>query len=216
VARLGVLCLGAILFQQCAPASQPAPEAPKNEWAAAMKPTLTIRELMEQFIDPTADFIFDAVVFDLSVHGTTSTVPTSDEEWAKVERGAWQLAEAANLLMIPRKAEPPGSTPAEPAKSGSPAPELSGPEIDAKIEADRARWNRHAEDLRTAALESIQMLKARNEDAVLNAGTRIDKACESCHLEYWYPGDRPAVEADAKKKVTFDPPKAGAKEPTEK
>jgi hypothetical protein len=214
LAVLGVACLSAIIFQQCAPAPQPAPEPSKNEWAADVKPTLTIRELMEHFIDPTADFIFDAVVFDLSVHGTTTTAPANDDEWAKVERGAWQLAESANLLMIPRKAEPPGRS-TEPAKPGVPAPELSGAEIEAKIDADRPRWNRHADDLRTAALEAIQMVKARNADAVINAGTRIDKACESCHLEYWYPGDRNAVEADAKKKVTFDPPgDAAAKDAT--
>src|SRR5688572_12314467 len=171
LAVLALACMSAITFQQCAPASQPAPEPPKNEWAAGMKPTLTIRELMEHFIDPTADFIFDAVVFDLSVHGTTTTAPANDEEWAKVERGAWQLAESANLLMIPRKAEPPGRA-VQAATPGTPAPELSGAEIEAKIDADRPRWNRHAEDLRTAALEAIQMLKARNEDAVINAGTR--------------------------------------------
>ena len=205
-----LVCLGAITFQQCAPAPQPAPEPPKNAWAADMKPTLTIRELMEHFVDPTADFIFDAVVFDLSVHGTTTTAPSNEEEWAKVERGGWQLAEAANLLMIPRKAEPPNVRATEPLKPGVAAPELTGAEIEAKIEADRPKWNRHADDMRTAALEAIQILKARNADAVINAGSRIDRACESCHLEYWYPGDRQAVEADAKKKVTFDPPKGAA------
>ena len=159
LALLALLWLGGMAFQQCA--SQPVAEAQKNPWAADLKPSLTIKELMEQFIDPTSDFVFDAVVFDVSDKGTTETAPANDEEWAKVERGAWQLAESANLLMIPRNAEPPGTS--EPRKPGEPAPELSGPEI--------------------------------------------DRACEACHLEYWYPGDRPAVQADLNKKVTFDPPK---------
>jgi len=210
LAVLAAAWLGALTFAQCSPAPQPTPEAPKNAWAGDLKPTLTIRELMEHFIDPTADFIFDAVVFDQTVHGTTITAPANDEEWAKVERGGWQLAEAANLLMIPRKAEPPNARTTEPPKPGVSAPELTGAEIEAKIDADRPKWNRHAEDLRTAALEAIQLVKARNADAVIDAGTKIDHACESCHLEYWYPGDRKAVEADAKKKVTFDPPKGAA------
>ena len=210
LAVLGAVWLSAVTFQQCAPAPQPAPEPPKNAWAVDLKPTLTIRELMEHFVDPTADFIFDAVVFDQSVHGTTTTAPSNDEEWAKVERGGWQLAEAANLLMIPRKAEPPNARTSDAPKPGVAAPELTGAQIEAKIEADRPKWNRHADDLRMAALEAIQMVKARNADAVINAGTRIDRACESCHLEYWYPGDREAVEADARKKVTFDPPKGAA------
>jgi len=63
LAVLAAAWLGASTFAQCSPAPQPTPEAPKNAWAGDLKPTLTIRELMEHFIDPTADFIFDAVVF---------------------------------------------------------------------------------------------------------------------------------------------------------
>lgn len=203
LALLATLCLGGLAFPQCA--SQPVAEAPQNAWAADMKPALTIKELMEQFIDPTSDFIFDAVVFDVSDKGATETAPANDEEWAKVERGAWQLAESANLLMIPRNAEPPGA--AAPRKPGEPAPELSGPEIDAKINADRAKWNKFSDGLRIASLNALKTVKARNSEAVLNAGTEIDRACEACHLEYWYPGDLPAVQADQNKKVTFDPPK---------
>jgi hypothetical protein len=203
--RLAFLALlaGGMAFQQCA--SQPAAEEPKNPWAADMKPSLTIKELMEQFIDPTSDFVFDAVVFDVSDKGTTETAPANDEDWAKVERGAWQLAESANLLMIPRSAEPPGTS--EPRKPGEPAPELSGPEIDAKISADRPKWNRFADGLRVASLNALTSVKTRKSEAVLDAGTEIDRACEACHLEYWYPGDLPAVQADLNKKVTFDPPK---------
>ena len=59
LAVLAAAWFGAITFQQCSPTPSPAPEPPKNAWAADMKPTLTIRELMEHFVDPTADFIFD-------------------------------------------------------------------------------------------------------------------------------------------------------------
>lgn len=196
----------AALLQQCASQSAPAPEPAKTAWVADVKPTLTIRELMTHFIDPTADFVFDAVVFDSSTAGTNHTVPVSDDDWTKVERGAWQLAESANLLMIPRKAEPP-DTPALPLRPGERAPELSGAEIEAKIDADRARWNQHADALRVASLKAIEMVKARKPDAIFDAGTEIDNACESCHLEYWYPGDRAAVLADQQKKITFEPPK---------
>lgn len=202
-AVLVTLWLGGIGLLQCAP--RPVAQEPAAPWAADMKPSLTIKELMEHFIDPTADFVFDAVVFDVSDKGASETAPANDEEWAKVERGAWQLAESANLLMIPRAAEPPST--AAPRRPGEPAPELSGPEIDAKIGADRAKWNRFADGLRTASLNALKTVKARNADAVLDAGTEIDRACEACHLEYWYPGDLPAVQADLNKKVTYDPPK---------
>jgi hypothetical protein len=201
------LWVAALTFQQCTTQTAPAPET-GTPWAADMKTSLTIRELMTHFIDPTADFVFDAVVFDSSDRGSDSVVPVSDDDWAKVERGAWQLAESANLLMIPRLAEPPGTS--EPRKPGVPAPELSGPEIDAMISADRPKWNRYSDALRVASLKALEMVRSRKPESILDAGTEIDRACESCHLEYWYPGDRAAVEADAKKKVTFDPPKAAA------
>ena len=203
LALLALLWLGGLAFQQCA--SQPVAQEPSNPWAADMKASLSIKELMEQFIDPTSDFVFDAVVFDVTDKGTTETAPSSEEEWATVEKGAWQLAEGANLLMIPRNAEPPGA--AQPRKPGEPAPQLSGPEIDAKINADRPKWNKFADGLRVASLNALKTVKARKADNVLAAGTEIDRACEACHLEYWYPGDLPAVQADLNKKVTFDPPK---------
>ena len=196
----------AVLLQQCATPPAPAPEPEKNAWVADLKPTLTIRELMTHFIDPTSDFVFDAVVYDSSTAGANHTVPVSEDDWAKVERGAWQLAESANLLMIPREAEPP-NTPGLALRPGERAPELSKAEIEAKINADRPKWNQHAEALRVASLKAIEIVKARNADRIFDAGTEIDKACESCHLEYWYPGDRAAVVADQQKKVTFDPPK---------
>ena len=202
---LGGIC-SAVLLQQCATPSAPPSEPAKNAWVADVKPTLTIRELMTHFIDPTADFVFDAVVYDSSTAGTNHTVPVSDDDWAKVERGAWQLAESANLLMIPRQAEP-ANTPGVELRPGERAPELSGAEIEAKINADRPRWNQYADALRVASLKAIEMVKARKPDAIFDAGTEIDRACESCHLEYWYPGDRAAVLADQQKKVTFDPPK---------
>ena len=58
-----------------------------------------------------------------------------------------------------------------------------------------------------ASLNALKTVKTRKAEAVLDAGTEIDRACEACHLEYWYPGDLPAVQADLNKKVTFDPPK---------
>jgi hypothetical protein len=202
----GSVWAAALSLQQCAPQ----PQTPKAEagtpWAADMKTSLTIRELMTHFIDPTADFVFDAVVFDSNEQGTNHVVPVSEDDWVKVERGARQLAESANLLMIPRQAEPPGTS--EPRKPGVPAPELPGPEIDAMIAADRPKWNRYSDALRVASLKALEMVKSRTPDSILDAGTEIDRACEACHLEYWYPGDRAAVEADAAKTVTFDPPKS--------
>jgi cytochrome c556 len=99
----------------------------------------------------------------------------------------------------------PVGAPEEPTDPGTPAPELSPAEILAKIEQDRARWNQQADDLRTVALASLSAVKTRDPEALFKVGGDIDNACEACHLEYWYPGDKPAVLRNRNSTVT--PPK---------
>lgn len=199
-----VLFIGALAWQQCAPA--PAPPPPVST-APATDPAdlLSVKELMEFMVDPVADYIFDAAVYDASDKGTVNTVPVSDDDWVKIERGAYQLAEASHLLKMPRLVAPAGQ--ARTNEPGKPAPELSTAEIQAKIDGDRARWNTYADQMRLAANESLAIIRTRDVEGIFKAGTLVDRACESCHLEYWYPGDKAIVEADLNKKVTYDPPK---------
>jgi hypothetical protein len=169
-----------------------------------MKPYVSIKEVMENIIDPIADNIFDAVGTDISAKGVVETKPTTDEDWAKVRIGAVTLAEGTNLLKMVRPVAPPGDK----NNSGGPnAPELSPEAIQAKIDGDRALWNKHADELRDEALKVLDLVKAKNADAIFQAGSRIDRACENCHLEYWYPGDRKAVEEDERQRATFSPKK---------
>lgn len=196
-----------LLFQQCSRPAQEAGPAP----AAAPAPTdmraiVSVRELMQTIIDPLADNIFDAVGTDVTEKGVVDHRPTTDEDWAKVMQGAVALAEGTNLLKLhPRLAAPADYT-FDPKERGPGAPELAPAEIQKKIEADLNLWNKHADDLRTEALKVIEMVKAKDADKLFAAGSDIDKACENCHLEYWYPGDRKAVLEDAAKRVTITPP----------
>jgi hypothetical protein len=71
-------------------------------------------------------------VVDVSAQGTVETKPVSDEDGLRVERGALLLAEASNLLKMPRHMVPPG-TPVEAGNGGANAPELSPAEIEARV-----------------------------------------------------------------------------------
>jgi hypothetical protein len=135
------------------------------------------------------------------------TKPLTDEDWLKVERAAWLLAESVNLLKMPRPMAPPTAS-TGPHKGAE--PELSPDQIQAKVDHDRARWNTYADGLRDSALRSVKVAQARDFEALFEAGSEIDKACEACHLEYWYPGDRKRVEQQQNNRVTYDPPKAPA------
>jgi len=193
----GLIYLSALAVSTCS--SKPAAAVP-----ADLTPYVSIKELMENLIDPLADNIFDAVVTDISTSGVVDTKPVTDDDWAKVRVGAVALAEGTNLLKMPRRVAPPGET----NKSLGPnAPELSPEQIQAKIDQDRALWNAKANELRDLALKVLDVVKARDADALFRAGSEIDKACENCHLEYWYPGDRKAVLEDEAKHATITPPK---------
>lgn len=191
------LFIGALAASQCTskPAAPAAPPQPD------LTPVVSIKELMENIIDPIADNVFDAVGTDITAKGIVETKPTTDEDWAKVRIGAVTLAEGTNLLKIPRPAAPPGDK--NELSTGPNAPELPPETIQANIEADRAKWNRHADELRSVALEVLDTVKAKNSDQLFDLGGKLDKACENCHLEYWYPGDRKALLEDAAKRAGY-------------
>ena len=86
---------------------------------------------------------------------------------------------------MPRPVAPPGD---KNKSTGPNAPELSPEQIQAKIDRDRALWNKHANELRDDALKVLEIVKTKNADALFQAGSDIDSACENCHLEYLVPG----------------------------
>ncbi len=195
------LLLGALVMPSC---GQPPAAAPAAGDVSAFTPVLSVKEMMEHIVDPIADWIFDAAVVDISEKGIVETKPLTDEDWLKVERGALILAESANLLKMPRTMVPAGDKSLE---KGTGGPELTPAEIEAKVKKDPAAWNQHADGLRTAALESLAIIKTRDPEGLFSAGNKIDKACEACHLEYWYPGDKKAVLENERKTVTYEKPK---------
>lgn len=167
---------------------------------AAFTPVVSVQELMEHVVDPQADFVFDAVGVDVTPKGTTYIAPATDDDWIKVQRGAIILAEATNLLKMPRPVAPAGYTSGHDGPGG---PELPPAEIQALVDQDRAKWLRHVDDLRAEALRVIDIVKSRDAESLFKAGSDIDRACENCHLDYWYPHDRAAVQRDRDSRATY-------------
>ena len=168
-----------------AASSAPAPVAPPALWGD-MKPVVSVKELMRDMIDPASDYIFDSVKIVTTKSGTVENVPKTDEDWAKLRIGATTLAEGVYLLKVPRSFTPPGD---ENASTGPDATELSPAQIRAKLEKDPVLWNAKIEALRNVALEVLEIVKKKNTAELWEASYNLDQACESCHLQYWYPGD---------------------------
>jgi hypothetical protein len=201
VAAVVVTCASAAAAG-CSSPKSPAPPAPAAPAAPLMTPVVSVKELMRYDIDPVADNIFDAVTWDISRKGIIATQPRTDEDWEKVKVGAVSLAENVYLLKIRRPFAPAGDVNNS---TGPNPPELSPTQIQAKLDKDPVLWDAKIEGLRNAAKEVMAVAEKRDVKALFEASADIDMACENCHLEYWYPGDRAAVDDDAKQRARIDP-----------
>jgi len=161
--------------------------------ASAFDTSSSIIEVMQGIVDPSADFIWDAVSYDVTAAGVKENIPKTPAEWLAVRRNALQLLEATNLLKIGgRRVAPATDIPGWIKEPVAPS-DLAHPAIQAMIDGDPAEFGRHAQDLANGALLAIRAVDARSVDSLFTAGDVIDKACETCHLKYWYPdGSKPA------------------------
>ena len=112
-------------------------------------------------------------------------MPRIDADWEKIRVGATTIAEGVYLLKIPRPFAPPGD---ENNSTGPDPAELSPAQIRAKLEKDPVLWNAKIEALRNVGLQTLDIVKRRAVQELWDAGENLDNACETCHLEYWYPG----------------------------
>jgi cytochrome c556 len=180
-----------VLLTACSsPKSTPAASATPALWGE-MKPVVSVKELMRDMLDPAADNIFDAVKIESTKNGTVERTPKTDADWEKIRIGAVTVAEGVYLLKVPRPFAPAGD---ENNSTGPDAPELSPAHIKAKLESDPVLWNAKIEALRNVCLEVLEKLKKKKTDELWEAGDNLDQACESCHIQYWYPGDKALLE----------------------
>ena len=150
----------------------------------------TIKDIMDSMVDPSAEYIFDSVAQIADEHGITEKAPHTDEEWKEVRRRAVQLLEAPNLLVVRgRKVARTGE------RSDNPKIELQPEEIQKLIDADHAAFSVRALKLQDAADSALQAINRRDAKSLFAAAALLDKACENCHLYYWYPNDERAQKA---------------------
>ena len=188
---VGVLQLGMagliVAATSCSSGPAPAPVATAPQYHTE----ITIAEIMDSVVDPSADFVWAAVSTEVGPKGVVEKAPHTDEEWKVVRRNIVAVMEAANMLKIPgREVAPPG------VKSTTPGIEEEPADIKKLIDGDRATWNKSADGLYEAAAILLKAADAKNSEAILDAGNKLDEACESCHLKYWYPKQTEILQRD--------------------
>ncbi|MEI9889325.1 MAG: hypothetical protein WDN45_00590 [Caulobacteraceae bacterium] len=170
----GAAALAAILLAGQAPAAQPPPR--------------TIQSVMDTVVDPSADALWETAGAVVTAKGSASRRPRTPAQWAKARTLALRLVSGARLLQAPRPVGENGHwTLADAATPGI----RTAAQIQADIGHDPKRFYAAAARLERTAQDAADALDRRDLDAFLDAGARIDAACEACHAAYWYPRDPP-------------------------
>ncbi len=151
----------------------PADQAAAAATAAAgplEQPELTIRDMMNQSVDPSGDYLFESVQDIANDKGVSKKQPTTEADWAEVRKHWTLLHEAPRLLnQAGRKAGRPDDKTAFPEVENTPA------ETDALIAGHRADWIAATERLKVAAEEGLKATDAKDVTALSAALLSLDR-----------------------------------------
>ena len=161
-----------------------APEA-----ASPYKPTATIQDIMDAQVDPAADEIWNSVASIVTPNGVEEKVPRTDEEWEALKLKAFLVIEGGNLLAMPGRRVAPEGAPLDPAELAGETPD----DIQKAMATNRSAWDRLAMGLHDAGLEVMAAIQAKNAQQLIDAGEKLDTACENCHSTFWYPNAPPLL-----------------------
>ena len=178
--RAYLVSAGACLLIGAVACSTPAPAAPEP----GFRPTATVKDIMDSIVDPSADVVWDSVEIVVTASGTEERAPKTDDEWKEVRRRAISMIEASNMLLVPGRHIARAGEKAE-----NPNIELQPERIEEMVNADRAQWTTLAHGLHDAASAALKAIDDKDKNALLYSGDGLDRACENCHLKYWYPPD---------------------------
>jgi len=160
-------------------------------WAGvvvAARGPATVKDVMHSMVDPSGDFLFQSVQTIVDEHGAREKAPHTEEEWDNVRERVLILLRTPDLLRDRMAARPRD-------RSKNPEVENEPEEVQALMDSDRPDFMRRGRRLGDAASAAMKAVGLKDKDELVIALDRIDKACESCHLRYWYPRDRRAREA---------------------
>ncbi|WP_028311471.1 hypothetical protein [Derxia gummosa] len=182
--------VAALSLAACGPSASP-PSTQATPAAAAAPagytPVATVQELMQGFVDPTADTLWESVSTTVTKAGVEEHRPQTDAEWHELSLLAMRLAEAGNLLALPdRKVAREGKA----LEDAHVKATLDAAAIQQRIDAEPEVFAGHGRALRDTALLLRAAIDAKDVERFIEVGARLDQACEACHQRYWYPDDR--------------------------
>lgn len=118
-----------------------------------------MKQTMEWVLDPAADHLWGSSGSIITAEGTRELAPTTEEEWMAVRHSALVVAETGNLLLMPSRTR------------------------------EGAAWQEMSRGLIEAGLLAEAAAKARDSEALFEAGAQLYRVCKSCHGVYIHDSD---------------------------
>ena len=118
-----------------------------------------IRGIMEHVLYPSSAIIWSNAGYVITEDGEQSLAPSSEEEWHNVEDHAAIIMETSNLLILPGR----------------------GP--------NDQEWIRLSKELAVTGQLAFKAAKARNVEALFDAGGALYQSCLACHEKYITPNE---------------------------
>jgi hypothetical protein len=162
-------------------------------WAGALwaaRGPATVKDIMHSMVEPSGDFLFQSVQTIADEHGVREKAPHTAAEWDGVRQRLLILSKVPDLFSAPNLRAARARD-----RSKNPEVESEPEEVQRLLDTERPDFIRRAYRLRDASLIATKAVDAKDKDALKVGLDGIDKACESCHLHYWYPNDKRAREA---------------------
>jgi len=149
--------------------------------AAEPANTTTVQELMAGVVTDTTNALWNAALLEPPA-GAEKPVPTY-AQWQEFRDNALKLQNVPALLMADNLQIAPAGTPAT---EGSLAPEAIATLRKEKWEA----WQAQVSILQEGTAAALRAIDAKDFDAILQAGDTLYAVCDSCHQQFWYPGQQ--------------------------
>lgn len=151
--------------------------------ATPFKPTATIQQIMSSIVDPNIDFVWNSVATISTKNGIEERSPHTNEEWSSVKKHALTVLEASNLLIIDgRKVAEEGEN-----TSSAGSTELQALDIQKLIKTHKSEFNQRALGLHKVMQLVVNAIDKKDTEELIRTGGLVERACENCHLQFWYP-----------------------------
>lgn len=153
--------------------------------ASAPPAARSVHASMSQVVQPQTNAIWDVTNNAMTDAGEPDPAKIKPGDWAKLEAAGKALMEESLLLARAETitvADPGVKIMNEDVEGGTPAAL-----VQRHIDADRAGFSAQAQKLADIGDAVARGAQAKNAGQVFEAAEGLDQACETCHMQFWYP-----------------------------